>query len=138
MAQPSKNPEEHTLVAQYNFAIDGTGTGAWIKLDNNIVMPDNAIIKRIKFSVTKAFTTGAGTPTVTFTWGPASGSSGTANMFLGAIAYTAFSQDAIIEAPNHDKVSDASGWSVFVIMGAGALTGGVADIFVDYYLGYPE
>lgn len=134
----ARNPERHILKAQYNFPDDGSTMASWIKLANNIVLPDNAIITDIRFAVPRAFTTLAGSPTITFAFGPAAGTAGTSNMFVGSNAYTVFSEGAVVQAPNRTKVSDASGWSIFCIMGSANINSGTSDIFVEYYLGIPE
>ena len=121
------NPKLMTAHAKYDFAVDG-GAASTIVPDNSAIVPNNAIIVRCYSVVTTAMTSG-GSATLALTTGGVT--------LLAATAYNngAFDDEDVTEHTVVDKTTSSTGLQ-FVIATA-ALTAGVVDCYVEYYIG-PE
>ena len=121
------NPKLMTAHAKYDFAVDG-GAASTIVPSNSAIVPNNAIIVRCYSVVTTAMTSG-GSATLSLTTGGVT--------LLAATAYNngAFDDEDVTEHTVVDKTTSSTGLQ-FVIATA-ALTAGVVDCYVEYYIG-PE
>ena len=121
------NPKLMTAHAKYDFAVDG-GAASTIVPSNSAIVPNNAIIVRCYSVVTTAMTSGGSANLSLTTWGVT---------LLAATAYNngAFDDEDVTEHTVVDKTTSSTGLQ-FVIATA-ALTAGVVDCYVEYYIG-PE
>ena len=121
------NPKLMTAHAKYDFAVDG-GAASTIVPDNSAIVPNNAIIVRCYSVVTTAMTSG-GSATLALTTGGVT--------LLAATAYNngAFDDEDVTEHTIVDKTTSSTG--IQFVIATAALTAGVVDCYVEYYIG-PE
>ena len=120
--------------AQYNFTADGGATTAAITPAHNFTLPANAVITNVIINSTTAATS-LGSATIAL--GTTAGSS--ANSLLTATAKASFSTNAFVQgvpvpstASTFVKLTAAGQLSVTV--GTAALTNGVIEVYVEYYV----
>jgi hypothetical protein len=125
----AKNPRKHYITARYDFDVDATGTGSFprtVTLANTSTLPDNAIVNEIcLFSSTAV-----------------AGSSSTFLINAGGVNMTAAIPEAnlgtntVVAADVVDAGGKAtSAADIKVVVGTAALTAGVVDITIGYFLG---
>lgn len=126
----AKNPRKHYVTAKYDFDVDATGTGAFprtVTLANTSKLPDNAIVNEVVLHSTTALSTG---------------SSPTFGISCGGVDLTALvpaatlSTQAVVAADAVDAgAKTTSAANIDVEVGVAALTAGVVEITVGYFLG---
>ena len=118
------NPKLTTAHARYDFSVDG-GAASTIVPSNSAIIPDNAVIVRCYSVVTTAMTSG-GSATLALSAGGVT--------LLAATAFNngAFDDEDVTEHSITDKTTSSTGIQ-FTITTA-ALTAGVVEVYVEYYL----
>jgi hypothetical protein len=119
--------------AQYNFATDGGATGPITPAINSTI-PANAIITRCIFNPTTAVTSGG---SATIAIGTTAGSS--ASALLAATAKASFSLDATLNGVPVPQtgatwVKLSAAGQIDITVAVAALTAGVIEMFVEYFV----
>jgi len=119
------NPKLMTAHAKYDFAVDG-GAASTIVPDNSAIIPDNAVIVRCYSVVTTAMTSD-GSATLALTTGGVT--------LKSATAYNdgAFDDEDVTEHTIVDKTTSSTG--IQFVIATAALTAGVVEVYVEYYIG---
>ena len=118
------NPRLMTAHAKYDFAVDG-GAASTIVPANSAIIPDNAVIVRCYSVVTTAMTSG-GSATLALTAG------GVTLKAATAFDNGAFDDEDVTEHTVTDKTTSSTG--IQFVIATAALTAGVVDVYVEYYL----
>jgi len=118
------NPKLMTAHAKYDFAVDG-GAVSTIVPANSAIIPDNAVIVRCYSVVTTAMTSG-GSATLALTCGGVTCKAAT------AFDNGAFDDEDVTEHTVVDKTTSSTG--IQFVIATAALTAGVVDVYVEYYL----
>tara|TARA_Y100000361_G_scaffold144097_1_gene151838 strand:- start:360 stop:737 length:378 start_codon:yes stop_codon:yes gene_type:complete len=118
------NPRLVTAHAKYDFAVDGGDTGTIVPA-NSAIIPDNAVITNAYHVTTTALTSG-GSATLALTAGGVT--------LNAAVAFdnADYSDEAVILNEVNDKTTSSTG--IQFVIATAALTAGVVDVFVEYYL----
>lgn len=119
------HPKLMTAHAKYDFAVDGGATSTIVP-SNSAIIPDNAIIVRCFSVVTTAMTSG-GSATLALTSG------GVTLKAATAFDNGAFDDEDVTEHTVVDKTTSATG--IQFVIATAALTAGVVDVYVEYYVG---
>jgi hypothetical protein len=121
------NPKLMTAHAKYDFAVDG-GAASTIIPDNSAIIPNNSIITDVYHVTTTALTSG-GSATLALTAGGVT--------LNAAVAFdnADYADEAVILNAVNDKTTSATG--IQFVIATAALTAGVVDCYVEYYIG-PE
>lgn len=118
------NPRLMTAHAKYDFAVDG-GAVSTIVPANSAIIPDNAVVVRCYSVVTTAMTSG-GSATLALTTG------GVTLKAATAFDNGAFDDEDVTEHTITDKTTSSTG--VQFVIATAALTAGVVEVYVEYYL----
>ena len=118
------NPRLMTAHAKYDFAVDG-GAASTIVPANSAIIPDNAVIVRCYSVVTTAMTSG-GSATLALTAG------GVTLKAATAFDNGAFDDEDVTEHTITDKTTSSTG--IQFVIATAALTAGVVEVYVEYYL----
>ena len=118
------NPKLMTAHARYDFAVDG-GAVSTIVPSNSAIIPDNAVIVRCYSVVTTAMTSG-GSATLAITCGGVTCKAAT------AFDNGAFDDEDVTEHTVTDKTTSSTG--IQFVIATAALTAGVVEVYVEYYL----
>ena len=118
------HPKLITAHAKYDFAVDA-GAVSTIVPANSAIIPDNAIIVRCYSVVTTAMTSG-GSATLALTTG------GVTLKAATAFDNGAFDDEDVTEHTIVDKTT--SGTGIQFVIATAALTAGVVEVYVEYYL----
>ena len=118
------NPRLMTAHAKYDFAVDG-GAVSTIVPANSAIIPDNAVIVRCYSVVTTAMTSG-GSATLALTAG------GVTLKAATAFDNGAFDDEDVTEHTITDKTTSSTG--IQFVIATAALTAGVVEVYVEYYL----
>ena len=118
------NPKLMTAHAKYDFAVDG-GAVSTIVPANSAIIPDNAVVVRCYSVVTTAMTSG-GSATLALTAG------GVTLKAATAFDNGAFDDEDVTEHTITDKTTSSTG--VQFVIATAALTAGVVEVYVEYYL----
>ena len=118
------HPKLITAHAKYDFAVDA-GAVSTIVPANSAIIPDNAIIVRCYSVVTTAMTSG-GSATLALTTG------GVTLKAATAFDNGAFDDEDVTEHTVVDKTTSSTG--IQFVIATAALTAGVVDVYVEYYL----
>jgi hypothetical protein len=118
------NPKLMTARATYDFSVDG-GAVSTIVPSNSALIPDNSVIVRCYSVVTTAMTSG-GSATLALSAG------GVTLKAATAFDNGAFDDEDVTEHAVTDKTT--SGTGIQFTIATAALTAGVVDVFVEYYL----
>lgn len=118
------NPKLITAHARYDFSVDG-GAVSTIVPSNSAIVPDNAVIVRCYSVVTTAMTSG-GSATLALSAG------GVTLKAATAFDNGAFDDEDVTEHAVTDKTT--SGTGIQFTIATAALTAGVVDVYVEYYL----
>ena len=118
------NPRLMTAHAKYDFAVDG-GAVSTIVPANSAIIPDNAVVVRCYSVVTTAMTSG-GSATLALTAG------GVTLKAATAFDNGAFDDEDVTEHTITDKTTSSTG--VQFVIATAALTAGVVEVYVEYYL----
>ena len=118
------NPRLMTAHAKYDFAVDG-GAASTIVPANSAIIPDNAVIVRCYSVVTTAMTSG-GSATLALTAG------GVTLKAATAFDNGAFDDEDVTEHTVTDKTTSSTG--IQFVIATAALTAGVVEVYVEYYL----
>jgi hypothetical protein len=119
--------------AQYSFAVDGGAVGT-ITPAHNFSLPANAVITNVVINSTTAVTSG-GSATVAL--GTTAGS--TASAFVAATAKASFSINAFVQGVPVPQTSStfvkmSAAGQLQVTVATAALTAGVIEVYVFYYV----
>lgn len=119
------HPKLMTAHARYDFAVDG-GAVSTIVPSNSAIIPDNAIITNVFHSTTTALTSG-GSATLAITAGGVT--------LNAAVAFdnADYADESVIANAVNDKTTSATG--IQFVIATAALTAGVVDVYVQYYVG---
>lgn len=119
------HPKLMTAHARYDFAVDG-GAVSTIVPSNSAIIPDNAIITNVFHSTTTALTSG-GSATLAITAGGVT--------LNAAVAFdnADYADEGVIANAVNDKTTSATG--IQFVIATAALTAGVVDVYVQYYVG---
>ena len=127
----AKNPRKHYITAKYDFAVDDTGAGAFprtVTLANTSKLPDNAIVNEVCVYAPTAINSAGNAVTIAI-------NAGGVNM-TAAIPQANMSLNAVVPADVVDAGGKAtSAADIKVIVGTEAVTAGVLDITIGYFLG---
>ena len=118
------NPKLMTAHARYDFAVDG-GAVSTIVPSNSAIIPDNAVIVRCYSLVTTAMTSG-GSATLALSAG------GVTLKAATAFDNGAFDDEDVTEHTVTDKTTSSTG--IQFTIAVAALTAGVVEVYVEYYL----
>jgi len=118
------NPKLLTAHAKYDFAVDG-GAASTIVPTNSAIIPDNAVITKAYSLVTTAMTSG-GSATLAITCGGVTCKAATA--FDNGV----FDDEDVTAYDVADKTTSSTG--IQFVIGTAALTAGVVEAYVQYYL----
>ena len=118
------HPKLMTAHAKYDFAVDG-GAASTIVPANSAIIPDNAVIVRCYSVVTTAMTSG-GSATLALTCGGVTCKAAT------AFDNGAFDDEDVTEHTVTDKTTSSTG--IQFVIATAALTAGVVEVYVEYYL----
>ena len=118
------NPRLMTAHAKYDFAVDG-GAASTIVPANSAIIPDNAVVVRCYSVVTTAMTSG-GSATLALTAGGVTLNAAT------AFDNGAFDDEDVTEHTITDKTTSSTG--IQFVIATAALTAGVVEVYVEYYL----
>tara|TARA_Y100000385_G_C12916005_1_gene560369 strand:- start:537 stop:914 length:378 start_codon:yes stop_codon:yes gene_type:complete len=118
------NPKLMTAHAKYDFAVDGGAVSTIVPV-NSAIIPDNAVIVRCYSVVTTAMTSG-GSATLALTCGGVTCKAAT------AFDNGAFDDEDVTEHTVVDKTTSSTG--IQFVIATAALTAGVVDVYVEYYL----
>ena len=118
------HPKLMTAHAKYDFAVDGGATSTIVPA-NSAIIPDNAVIVRCYSVVTTAMTSG-GSATLALTTG------GVTLKAATAFDNGAFDDEDVTEHTITDKTTSSTG--VQFVIATAALTAGVVEVYVEYYL----
>lgn len=119
------HPKLMTAHARYDFAVDG-GAVSTIVPSNSAIIPDNAVITNVFHSTTTALTSG-GSATLAITAGGVT--------LNAAVAFdnADYADEGVIANAVNDKTTSATG--IQFVIATAALTAGVVDVYVQYYVG---
>jgi hypothetical protein len=119
------HPKLMTAHARYDFSVDGGAVGTIVP-GNSAIIPDNAIITDVFHSTTTALTSG-GSATLALTAGGLT--------LNAAVAYNNadYADESVIANAVNDKTTSATG--IQFVIATAALTAGVVDVYVQYYVG---
>lgn len=127
------NPKKHYITAKYDFAVDGAGTGAYprtIACATTSTLPDNAIVNEVVMYCPAAFTSG-GAATVGI-------NAGGVNV-TGLVAKAALTDEVVVASPLMAVGGKATAAGpIKIISGVAAITAGVMEITVGYFIGTKE
>jgi len=127
------NSPQRICHAQYNFANDGGATGA-ITPKNNCTLPANAVITNVATNATTSVTSGG---SATIAAGTTAGSSAT-SFFTASGKANFASGDFVQGVPVPDTASTwvklSAAGQVQITVGTAALTAGVVEFYVFYYV----
>jgi len=118
------NPKLMTARATYDFSVDG-GAVSTIVPSNSAIVPDNAVITNVYHVTTTALTSG-GSATLALTAGGIT--------LNAAVAFdnADYADEAVILNEVNDKTTSSTG--IQFVIATAALTAGVVDVYVEYYL----
>jgi hypothetical protein len=118
------HPKKMTAHAKYDFAVDA-GAVSTIVPSNSAIIPDNAIITDV-YHVTTTALTSDGSATLALTSGGVT--------LNAAVAFDNgdYADEAVILNEVNDKTTSSTG--IQFVIGTAALTAGVVDVYVEYYI----
>jgi|21_taG_2_1085346.scaffolds.fasta_scaffold02694_4 hypothetical protein len=126
------NPKKHYITAKYDFAVDATGTGSYprtVTLANTDTLPNNAVVNEVCLYASTAVAGSSSTFAV---------NAGGVNV-TAAIAEAKLSDEAVVATDDVKAGGKATAdGDIKVVVGTAALTAGVVDITVGYFIGYAE
>ena len=118
------HPKLMTAHAKYDFAVDGGATSTIVPA-NSAIIPDNAVIVRC-YSVTTTAMTSGGSATLALTTGGVTMNAAT------AFDNADYADEGVIEHAILDKTTSSTG--IQFVIATAALTAGVVEVFVEYYI----
>ena len=118
------NPKLTTAHARYDFSVDG-GAVSTIVPSNSAIVPDNAVVTNVYHVTTTALTSG-GSATLALTAG------GVTLKAATAFDNGAFDDEDVTAYDVADKTTSSTG--IQFVIATAALTAGVVEVYVQYYL----
>tara|TARA_R110000737_G_scaffold57116_3_gene82207 strand:- start:564 stop:959 length:396 start_codon:yes stop_codon:yes gene_type:complete len=127
------NPRKHYITAKYDFAVDGAGAAGFprtITLANTSTLPDNAIVNEVVMYVPTLVTGGTGA-----TLGINAGGVNVTDL----VAKASLTDEVVVSTEKVKAGGKAtSAAAIKVISGTSALTAGVVEITIGYFIGTKE
>ena len=121
------NVKKFVAKAVYDFGVDG-GAASTIVPDNSAIIPNNSVITNANTVVTTALTSG-GSATLVISAG------GVTCVASQAYNHSSLADEKVTLNDVGDKTTSSTG--IQFVIGAAALTAGVVEAYVEYYIG-PE